>query len=156
MTQPHKKDSDKKDSVLKNICVESVFSFDSGSACARTLPMVGRTYSSLVPGRFLVLVEFAQVLAARAVACADVQNSVAFWKLHDYYFEHQASLTPGNIEMQSLETVSTVPGLNAAAFQRCLASHESDSTVNKDVELGGALEVSGTPTFFVNVRGWRV
>jgi predicted DsbA family dithiol-disulfide isomerase len=94
------------------------------------------------------------VPAAKAAACANAQSSEAFWKLHDYYFQHQRELTKENVTQKSTEFVHTLPGLNLAAYTACLESASTEALINKDIELGKAVQVRGTPTIFVN--GQRV
>ena len=43
--------------------------------------------------------------AAIAAECTFEQDPAAFWKLYDYYFEHQQQLSPENIKDKTLEAV---------------------------------------------------
>ncbi len=92
--------------------------------------------------------------AAKAAACANAQSSDAFWKLHEYYFEHQSTLTSENVARESLELVEAFPGVNVAAYKRCMLSGSADAIVRRDLTLGGTLAVTSTPAIFVN--GQRV
>jgi protein-disulfide isomerase len=92
--------------------------------------------------------------AAKAAACVNAQNPDAFWKLHDYYFQHQRELTRDNVAQKSTEFVRALPGLNLAAYTACLESASTEALISKDIELGKAMQVRGTPTIFVS--GQRV
>lgn len=88
--------------------------------------------------------------AAKAAACAHAQSPDAFWKLHDYYFEHQTVITAENVSEKSLELAKTLPRVDAAEYKKCLQSPSTEAIINKDVELGKEIGVRGTPTIFVN------
>ncbi|HYB13553.1 MAG TPA: thioredoxin domain-containing protein [Myxococcota bacterium] len=79
--------------------------------------------------------------AAEAAACADEQGR--FWDYHAKLFE-------GGLEDADLQRYATELGLNAAAFQECVAQHKTKDVVTADFEAGKAAGVSGTPAFFVN------
>lgn len=88
--------------------------------------------------------------AAKAAVCVNAQSTDAFWKLHDYYFQSQSVLNPENVAEKSLEFVPTLRGLNLAAYKSCIESDSTQAIITRDMELGRALEVRGTPTIFVN------
>jgi protein-disulfide isomerase len=92
--------------------------------------------------------------AAKAAACANEQSTDAFWKLHDLYFGQQSQLNPKNVMPRSLAALETIPGFDSPAFRRCVAAPSANPEVARDLELGQAAGVSGTPTIFVN--GQRV
>ncbi len=91
--------------------------------------------------------------AAEAAACLTFQKDPGlFWKTHDWLFENQRGLTVENVQAKILDFVRTLPDLNAEAYQQCLSDGLSVGAVMKDVSLGAANEVRGTPTFFINGR----
>jgi protein-disulfide isomerase len=51
-----------------------------------------------------------------------------------------------------LPAVARDTGLDTASFTACVASGKHEAAVQKDVEEGKRLEVTGTPTFFINGR----
>lgn len=93
--------------------------------------------------------------AAIASHCAGLQNSDAFWTLHDKYFEKQKELTEGNIVAKSKEFLAG-SGIEMATWTACAEDTESDAykaasaAVDADMALGSKHGVSGTPGFFVN------
>ncbi len=88
--------------------------------------------------------------AAKAAACVNLQNPSAFWKLHDYYFRDQSALTAENVTQKSPEFVKTLTGVNLAAYKTCARAASTQAIITRDMELGKAMEVRGTPTIFVN------
>lgn len=92
--------------------------------------------------------------AAEATACARVQNEKYFWKLHDYLFDRQHDLTIENLEPVLSAQAATLDGFDTVRFRNCIDKHESAAAVDLDMALGREMQVSGTPTLFVN--GQRV
>jgi len=88
--------------------------------------------------------------AAKAAVCVNAQSPNAFWKLHDYYFQHQSELNAENVAEKSLEFGKALGGLNLPAYKRCVESDSTQGAITKDIELGKSLEVRGTPAILVN------
>ncbi|TWT45203.1 Disulfide bond formation protein D precursor [Phycisphaerae bacterium RAS1] len=89
--------------------------------------------------------------AAEAAECA--ADQARFWEFHDAVFVAQADLTDA-----LLTRIAADLGLDRAAFAECRANGGKAARVATDVATGGALGVSGTPTFFVSglaVRGFQ-
>jgi protein-disulfide isomerase len=89
--------------------------------------------------------------AAIGGRCAFLQSPDAFWKLHDAIYGNQESITPENV-WDKLNEYAAQSGLNADAFKTCLSSPEAAKAVEANQQDGLALNVSGTPTVFVNGR----
>lgn len=83
--------------------------------------------------------------AAEAAICADRQGR--FWEMHDKLFANQGALAPSDLLKRAAEL-----GLDEAAFQRCMASHETAETIAKDILAAAGLNITGTPAFLVNGR----
>jgi protein-disulfide isomerase len=83
--------------------------------------------------------------ASEAAQCAVDQGK--FWQFHDRLFAGGADSTPA-----ALKTVAVESGLDAAAYEKCLSSGKIKSVVEKDVEQGNALGLTGTPAFYINGR----
>ncbi len=83
--------------------------------------------------------------ASEAAQCAVDQGK--FWQFHDRLFAGGSDSTPA-----ALKTVAVEAGLDAAAYEKCLSSGKSKSVVEKDVEQGNALGLTGTPAFYINGR----
>ncbi|AFY73118.1 protein-disulfide isomerase [Synechococcus sp. PCC 7502] len=81
--------------------------------------------------------------ASLASWAAQQQNK--FWEFHDGLFENQSQL--GEDLYISL---ATKLGLNVQKFNSDRQSEAAKQAVNKDVELGKAIGVPGTPFFIIN------
>jgi protein-disulfide isomerase len=90
------------------------------------------------------------VQAAEIGECVRRQNEDAFWQLHDFFFDHQRTLTADTVEPQALEFLGTRHAINLQQVQTCMASHEAKAAVMRDVALGQQSGVQGTPTLFIN------
>ncbi len=89
--------------------------------------------------------------AARASECADDQG--AFFPYHDEIYADQNDLSDEN-----LGNHADALGLDRTQFDACFPGPTKESRVQRDVNSGMALGVTGTPTFFVNgeaVAGFR-
>lgn len=88
--------------------------------------------------------------AANASECAAEQGK--FWEMHDKIFQEQSKLGTGTVEfaVKDLKKWAAQIGLKAAQFNSCLDSKKYQSRVDGDTTYGGELQVSGTPTFFIN------
>lgn len=83
--------------------------------------------------------------AAVAGECARVQGK--FWEMHDRLFSNQRALAPPGL-LKSAEAV----GLDATAFQQCLASDVPKKKVRQDIADAEALGSNATPAFFFGVE----
>jgi len=83
--------------------------------------------------------------AAEAFECAAAQDSVKAYKLHDMMYENQAA-----IDVTNLKQYAVTVGLNATAFNTCLDSGATASSIATQQNYGSSLGVSGTPSFFIN------
>jgi protein-disulfide isomerase len=93
--------------------------------------------------------------AAVASECAGAQaGQDGFWKMADYFFVNQTSLTKDNVNTKALEQAKAQK-LNVPKFQSCLSSIEPLNRVRADHEEGNEMGVSSTPTLFVNGRQRR-
>jgi protein-disulfide isomerase len=79
--------------------------------------------------------------AAAAGVCANQQAK--FWQAHDLFFRADSPLDEATIEKATAQL-----GLDGSRFSACLA-REATSQVSDDIARGRALQVSGTPTFFI-------
>ena len=89
--------------------------------------------------------------AAIAGRCAYNQDPKAFWKLYDLIYGNQDIISPENSYAKLTGYASQI-GLNADTFKTCLASPEAATAVEASRTNGLALQVSSTPTIFINGR----
>jgi protein-disulfide isomerase len=90
--------------------------------------------------------------AAMAGRCVFQQNPDAFWEFHDWDFAHQDAITPANLRDQVLGWAKDAKGVDAIKLGACMANKATQAEVEKEMEEGRALDVSGTPTLFINGR----
>lgn len=84
--------------------------------------------------------------ASEAAECAGkLGGSEAFFAYSDLLFENQA-----NLQVSALKGYASELELDQQAFDACLDNGEFTQLVEDDLARGRELEVSGTPTFFVN------
>jgi protein-disulfide isomerase len=89
--------------------------------------------------------------AAIAGRCAYNQDPKAFWKLYDLIYDNQDIISAENAYAKLTDYAAQI-GLNGDAFKSCLASPEAAAAVDADHANGLALDVSSTPTIFINGR----
>lgn len=82
--------------------------------------------------------------AAEASRCAGLQGK--FWEYHDFLFK-----TKG-LEVPQLKAAASQLGLETAAFDKCLDSGQQADVVKSTLDEAQKLELSGTPSFFLNGR----
>src|SRR5690348_565714 len=88
--------------------------------------------------------------AAERAACAQLQGSDSFWKMHDQLFKNQETITPDNIKSKLVEFARGVPTLQLEDFQNCLQNQMSLGLVLRDGDLASTNGVDATPTLFIN------
>lgn len=80
--------------------------------------------------------------AAEAAMCAGDQN--AYWQYHDKLL---SGTSLGNdVYLRYAQEL----GLNTQAFSDCISSHKFKDKIQKDSQFGASMNVTGTPTFFLN------
>ncbi len=89
--------------------------------------------------------------AAIGARCAYNQKPTAFWPVHDLIFDNQDILSAENI-WDKLVSYAAQSGLDADVFKQCLASQEAKQSVAADHAQGEILNITSTPTVFVNGR----
>jgi len=89
--------------------------------------------------------------AAIAGRCAYQQDPKAFWKVYDLIYDNQDIISAANAWTKMMDYAAQ-SGLDADNFKACMASPEAGAAVNASRENGQKLDVSSTPTIFVNGR----
>jgi len=91
------------------------------------------------------------IILSLAARCAGEQNK--FWEMHDFLFELQdefSIIIDDEEKRFALLEMADVLELNVDNFTTCLDDKKYLTKVKKDYEDGEALEIPGTPTWFVN------
>ena len=89
--------------------------------------------------------------AALAARCAYKQNPADYAKYRDEIFAQQDQITADNASGKLLN-LATQTGLNASTLTACMADPATHKEIEADENLGKSLEVTSTPTLFVNGR----
>ena len=89
--------------------------------------------------------------ASLAGRCAFAQNPDSFWIVHDLIFDNQDLISTENVYEKMVDFASRA-GLDKDAFKACMASPETRKGIEADLEEGKAIQISSTPTVFVNAR----
>jgi protein-disulfide isomerase len=83
--------------------------------------------------------------AAEAARCAQDQGK--FWEYHDALFTQSPQLA-----LEDLRRYAGQVGLDVTKFDGCLAAGVHKATVQRDLDEGNRLGITGTPAFFINGR----
>jgi protein-disulfide isomerase len=83
--------------------------------------------------------------AAEAARCAHDQGK--FWEYHDVLFSQSPQLAP-----EDLRRYAGQVGLDVTKFDSCLAAGVHKAAVQRDLDEGNRLGITGTPAFFINGR----
>jgi protein-disulfide isomerase len=89
--------------------------------------------------------------AALAGRCAYQQQPAAFWKVYDAIYDGQDLISPSNAWNKMLDFAEQA-GLNADTFKACMAAPEPGAAIDASKANGQKLEITSTPTVFVNGR----
>ena len=88
---------------------------------------------------------------ALAGRCAYQQDLKAFWKMYDFLYDNQDLVSAENAWDKMLDYAGRA-GLNTDAFKACMTGPEATSAVDASIANAKLLEVTSTPTLFVNGR----
>ena len=86
--------------------------------------------------------------AAGAAWCAGDQNK--FGEFHDTLFSNQDGENEGAFSNERLLDMGTQLGLDATAFENCIARNTYESQITASLDEGDTAGVTSTPTFFIN------
>jgi len=92
--------------------------------------------------------------AAKGAAYADCvghASNDAFWKFVAKTYETQADITAENAD-EKLTALADGAGVKGADIAACAAAPDTKARVEKSIALGKSLEVTSTPTLFINGR----
>jgi protein-disulfide isomerase len=92
--------------------------------------------------------------AAKGAAYADCvghASNDAFWSFIAKTYETQADITAANAD-EKLTTLADAAGLKGAEIAACAATPATLAHVDASLALGKAVNVTGTPTLFINGR----
>ena len=83
--------------------------------------------------------------------CVYQQDPKSFWKMYDLIYDGQDLISAENAWTKMNDFAGQI-GLDQDRFKSCLASPEAGAAVDASRANGQLVEVSSTPTVFVNGR----
>jgi protein-disulfide isomerase len=89
--------------------------------------------------------------AAEYAECVAQDNPDAFWKFLQADYQNQESVTKDNVD-QKMKDFATQAGAKADKVTACVADPAAEKRVRDSLALGKDVEITGTPTLFVNGR----
>jgi protein-disulfide isomerase len=89
--------------------------------------------------------------AASYADCIGRSSKDAFFKFVQGTYDQQANITESNVD-ERLAAIADKSGVKGSDIAACAAKPDTKSRVQKSVELGQAVGVTGTPTLFINGR----
>jgi len=92
--------------------------------------------------------------AAKGAAYADCvgrASNDAFWKFVSKTYETQSDITAENAD-EKLTALADGAGVKGADIAACAAKPETKARVDASIELGKSVDVTGTPTLYINGR----
>ncbi len=90
----------------------------------------------------------ASLRSANAAMCASEQNR--FWDYHDTLFANQITEDASLFTDARLVNMAENLKLDMTAFNQCYQAKKYDSVVQNDISKAQSLNVSGTPSIFIN------
>src|SRR5579864_1460667 len=125
-------------------------------ACKAAQPAIEALVAS-EPGARFVFQNFPLELhnwAAKGAAYADCvgrASNDAFWKFVAKTYETQSDITAENAD-EKLTVLANGAGVKGADIAACAIAPETKSRIDASLALGKAVDVTGTPTLFINGR----
>jgi protein-disulfide isomerase len=89
--------------------------------------------------------------AAAAGRCIYKQKAEAFWPYHDWAYDQQGRLTPDQFKKAAAAFAQQMK-VDNAQFTACLANPDTRAEIERELQEGRAVGVTGTPSFFINGR----
>jgi protein-disulfide isomerase len=125
-------------------------------ACKRAQPTIEALVAAEPNARF-VFQNFPLEMhnwAAKAAAYADCvgrASTGAFWKFIASTYDKQPEITAENAD-EKLTALADGAGVKGADIAACAAKPETKTHIDASIALGKSVEVTGTPTLFINGR----
>jgi protein-disulfide isomerase len=83
--------------------------------------------------------------------CVGRASTDAFWKFVAKTYETQSDITAENAD-EKLTALADGVGLKGADIAACAAKPETKAHVDASIALGKSVDVTGTPTLYINGR----
>jgi protein-disulfide isomerase len=89
--------------------------------------------------------------AASYADCVAKENGDAFWKVLKAVYDSQENITEANADAKLTE-LANASGVDGKATATCADRSDTKLRVEQSVQLGKEVDVTGTPTLFINGR----
>ena len=90
-------------------------------------------------------------IAAQAAHCGgELAGQEGYWKMHDALFINMNQWSGSQNPAEIFNELATNAGLDGKAVQECVESERFSAKVDAGLQEGVKLDITGTPTFFVN------
>jgi protein-disulfide isomerase len=89
-------------------------------------------------------------IATQAALCAGEQGK--FWEFHDMLFRRQAVWSNLAAPLERLSDFAQELEINTTALKSCVESGRMQSLIKADIVYATQLQVSSTPTLFINTQ----
>lgn len=89
--------------------------------------------------------------AATYADCVGRASNDAFWKFVSKAYETQPDITAENAD-EKLTALADAAGVKGSEIAACAAKPETKARVDASIALGKSVDVTGTPTLFINGR----
>jgi protein-disulfide isomerase len=89
--------------------------------------------------------------AAVASSCVAQQDNAAFWKLYDYLFTNQATITKETLAQKVIEATKDSK-VNQEDLKKCVDSKATMTIVKANMTEAESLGLNSTPSFIINGR----
>ena len=83
--------------------------------------------------------------------CMYHQGQETFWAYHDWVYENQKDITLENLDAKAQDFAKT-KSYDPAKLKACVEDKATAAEVDRAVSMGHSLQVSATPTMFLNGR----
>lgn len=93
--------------------------------------------------------------AAEYADCVGRSSTDAFWKFVESVYNAQSDITSANAD-EKLTALADQSGVKGSEIAECAAKPETTTRVQHSIDLGKALNVTGTPTAFINGRQMNI
>jgi len=129
-------------------------------ACKRAQPTIEKLMND-VPSAKLIFEQYPLTqlhkwaeMASKYALCVDKQNRDAFWKFVDSVYQHQDEMQQMTVEQvePKLKQLAADAGVNADQVVQCTSDPSIITAITMSQALGQQVEVTGTPTLFINGR----
>lgn len=124
-------------------------------ACSAEYPLVKQVveaYKDRIQFQFVnfPLYQIHQNAMAAHRAAEAASNQGKFWEMYDLLYQNHDSWANGSTPTSQFEGYAQQLGLDIGKFKTDAASSTTNDTIWADINKGKALDISGTPTFYID------